>query len=203
MSSRTFVELVVIGFVLLGTNGCATQSSRGHIPYGREAHSIPGVIEAEHYDEGPPGVAYLDVDEVNHGADYRNDTQVDIEKRDDASNGHGVGWTRAGEWLAYTVSVESTGDYRIEFPVASNMRGGTFHIAMNGNDVTGPIAVPDTGGWSKLKMIQVDGVRLKQGLQVMTMVMDTEGESGSIGDIDYIRFTRRSLGLIDSSPRVR
>ena len=43
---------------------------------------------------GASGVAYQDTDEANRGADYREATQVDIEKRSDASNGHGIGWTR-------------------------------------------------------------------------------------------------------------
>ena len=33
-------------------------------PYQGKVHAIPGLIEAEHYDEGKPGVAYSDVDEV-------------------------------------------------------------------------------------------------------------------------------------------
>jgi hypothetical protein len=68
-------------------------------PFQGKVHKIPGKVEAEHYDEGPPGVAYQDTDEANQGADYREATQVDIEKRSDASNGHGIGWTRKGEWL--------------------------------------------------------------------------------------------------------
>ena len=65
-------------------------------PFGGKPHKIPGLVEAEHYDEGAPGVAYHDNDANNQGAPYRKNTQVDIEKRDDASNGHGIGWTGAG-----------------------------------------------------------------------------------------------------------
>jgi len=161
-------------------------------PYGGTPHPIPGLIEAEHFDDGPPGVAYYDVDEVNHGAPYRENTQVDIEKRSDASNGYGIGWTRAGEWLNYTVEVKEAGSYRVEFPVASNRKGGIFHLEFDGKDVTGPIRVPDTGGWDKLEMIAVDGVELETGNFVMRMVMVEEGPSGSIGDIDYIHFIKEN-----------
>lgn len=65
-------------------------------PYGGKPHGIPGKIEAEHWDLGKPDVAYHDVDEKNRGENYREATQVDIEQRSDASNGHGVGWTRKG-----------------------------------------------------------------------------------------------------------
>ena len=157
-------------------------------PYGGEAHVIPGMIEAEHYDEGEPGEAYHDSDETNRGADYRGVTHVDIEKRPDASNGHGIGWAVADEWLAYTVVVEEAGSYTVEFPVASDGEGGTFHLEMGGVDVTGPIDVPDTGAWTKLEMIQVEDVQLEAGVFVMKLVMDTNGETGGVGDIDYIRF---------------
>src|SRR5690606_17771897 len=45
-------------------------------PYHGKPHVIPGKIEAEHFDKGPAGVAYRDVDEKNLGADYREPTQV-------------------------------------------------------------------------------------------------------------------------------
>ena len=92
-------------------------------PFQGKVHKIPGKVEAEHYDEGPHGVA-------NQGADYREATQVDTEKRSDASNGHGIGWTRKGEWLHYTVEVETGGTYTLEMPAGqakpmTSLRGGT------------------------------------------------------------------------------
>lgn len=159
-------------------------------PYGGRPHVIPGTIEAEHYDEGRPGEAYHDLDEENRGAAYRGVTQVDIEKRPDASNGHGIGWTRAGEWLVYTVIVQESGTYLVEFPVASRKQGGTFHLEFSGKDVTGPIPIPDTGSWQKLEIIRKDGVQLKAGIHVMKLAMDADGASKGIGDIDFIRFVK-------------
>ena len=158
-------------------------------PYGGTPHAIPGLIEMENYDEGPAGVAYSDLDEENQGVPYRENTQVDIEGRDDASNGHGIGWARGGEWLNYTVNVEQTGTYTVEFPVASNKKGGVFHLEVNGVDISGPIDVPDTGAWTKLEMITAENVKLASGVQTIRVVMDTSGESGATGDIDYMKFT--------------
>lgn len=158
-------------------------------PYGGAAHAIPGLIEMEHYDEGPAGVAYSDLDEENQGVPYRENTQVDIEGRDDASNGHGVGWARGGEWLNYTVNVAKTGTYSVEFPVASNKKGGVFHLEVNGVDISGPIDVPDTGAWTTLETITAENVKLASGVQTIRVVMDTSGESGATGDIDYMKFT--------------
>lgn len=158
-------------------------------PYGGKPQAIPGTIEAEHYDEGPAGVAYHDIEAKNLGADYRKNTQVDIEKRDDASNGHGIGWTRKGEWLNYTIEVAKDGVYDIEMPVASNKQGGSFHLEIDGKNLTGPIRIPDTGGWTILKTITHKGIKLKKGVHTIRAVMDEVGPSNSIGDIDYFKFT--------------
>ena len=157
-------------------------------PFAEEPYRIPGTIEAEHWDKGAAGKAYVDKEEKNLGEDYREPTQVDIEKRSDASNGHGIGWTREGEWLLYTVNVTKAGTYRIEMPVASKKKGGRFHIEMNGKDVTGPIWIPDTGSWQQLELLVHEGVELDEGTQAMKVVMAENGESGSIGDIDLFRF---------------
>lgn len=158
------------------------------VPFHGQPHSIPGLIEAEHWDKGPAGVAYVDTDPENQGENYREETQVDIEKRPDASNGHGIGWTRAGEWLLYTVEVTETGKYRIEMPVASPKPGGTFRIEMNGKDVTGTIHLPESGSWKKLILLTHDNVSLEKGIHLMKVVMIEKGETGSIGDIDYFKF---------------
>ena len=161
-------------------------------PFKGKTPQIPGKIEAEHYDEGKADVAYRDNDVKNSGVDYRGPTQVDIEKRPDASNGHGIGWTRKGEWLNYTVEVKATGTYTIEMPVASNKMGGLFHMEIKGLKITESIRIPDTGGWDKLKLIKCAGVKLTKGRHVIRVVMDEQGPSGSIGDIDYFKFVKNS-----------
>ena len=159
-------------------------------PYGGQPHTIPGTIEAEHYDDGAPGVAYLDSDEKNHGADYRGVTQVDIESRSDASNGHGLGWTRAGEWTVYTIRVAEAGRYTVDVPVASAKKGGTFHLELDGRPITGTVEIPNTGSWQKLEIIQAETIPLRKGVQLLKIAMDADGETNGIGDIDYLRFAR-------------
>ena len=159
-------------------------------PFRGKEHVIPGKIETEHYDEGEPGEAYHDDDEKNLGVDYRGVTQVDIEKRDDASNGHGIGWTKAGEWVAYSVEVKESGDYDVKFVLSAPSEGGKIHLDFNGKDVTGPIAVPNTGSFQKLGIVTKKNVPLNAGKYVMKMVMDANGKSGWVSDIDLIEFTQ-------------
>ena len=83
-------------------------------------------------------MAYQDTDEANLGSDDREAAQVDSEKRCDASNGHGIGWTRKGEWLHYTVEVETGGTYTLEMPVASQKKGGRFVLQVEGKPICKP-----------------------------------------------------------------
>ncbi len=181
-----FIALL-LPFLFLAAS--AAEKAKQSAPYKGKVHTIPGLIEAEHYNEGAPGVAYHDIDPQNRGANYRGPTQVDIERRPDASNGHGIGWTKKGEWVVYSVNVKKAGIYRIEIPVASKKKGGVFHIELNGKDVTGPISVPDTGSWQKLELLTHANVKIvATGPQLMKVVMDSEGPSKSIADIDYFKF---------------
>jgi hypothetical protein len=161
-------------------------------PFGGKPHAIPGKIETEDYDEGKPGEAYYDVEEKNLGVDYRGATHVDIEKRDDASGGHGIGWTKAGEWVAYTVVVKESGDYDVKIVLSAPSEGGAIHLDFNGKDATGPIAVPNTGSFQKLGSVVKKKVPLRAGMYVMKMVMDANGKSGYVADIDSIEFMKSS-----------
>lgn len=162
-------------------------------PFRGQVSVIPGTIEAENFDDGGEGVAYHDREPENlekRRPAYR-ESGVDLERREAASNGFNLGWTQAGEWLTYTVSVRESGTYRLEMMVASEKAGGRFHIEVGGVDRTGPIAIPDTGGWQRLAPLTKDGVRLEAGTYVMKVVMDADGASGGVGDIDFFRFAKR------------
>ncbi len=158
-------------------------------PFQGRIHAIPGTIETEDFDEGGEGFAYHDLEPKNQGAPYR-ETGVDIEPRADASNRYNIGWTRAGEWVAYTVEVKESGTYLLETRVASARKGGIFHLEFDGLDVSGPVEIPDTGGWQFMKPLAKPGLKLRAGRYVMRCVMDKEGESKSIGDIDFFRFVK-------------
>ena len=41
----------------------------------------------------------------------------------------------------------TAGSYNFDVRVASNGGGGTFHIEVDGVDVTGPMTVPNANGW--------------------------------------------------------
>lgn len=112
--------------------------------------AAPCVINAADFDLGGEGNAFHDADSGDNsgqGGNYRRqngDTQsdaVDIE-----GFGANVGWTGGGEWLLYTVDVQDGGQYLAE--VQTGVPGsGSFHLEVDGVNVTGTINVPNTGGW--------------------------------------------------------
>ncbi len=158
----------------------------GSTPYGGTAVALPGTIQAENFDEGGASVAYNDTSAANEGGQYRT-TSVDVETSADVGGGYNVGWIAPGEWLKYTVNVTTAGTYDLEMRVASSGSGGTFHIEINGTNVTGAVAVPNTGGWQTWTTVRKTGVALAAGSQVWRIVFDANGANGAIGNLNFIR----------------
>jgi hypothetical protein len=149
-------------------------------------HPIPGTIQAEDYDRGGQGVAYHDTDPGNSGGAYRPGEGVDIKTgADDDGGGYIVGWTEAGEWIEYTVDVSETGNYRLEMRVGSAENGGSCHLEVDGVDLTGPIACPNTGSWDSYQSVAEEAIELEAGTQVVRLVFD-----GSAMDVNYLQFER-------------
>ncbi len=112
--------------------------------------AVPYELPAANFDLGGEGYAFHDQDANNHtGNDnYRRNngdnqsTPVEIE----GDGGNNVGYTNPGEWLLYTVEVIDEGEYLVEAQVAVPGTG-SFHIEVDGINVTGTIDVPNTNGW--------------------------------------------------------
>jgi hypothetical protein len=169
----------------------------GTAPFGGTALTLPGVIQSENFDEGGSGVAYVDTTIGNAGGQYRS-TNVDIERTTDAGSGYDVGWVTSGERMNYTVNVSTAGTHTLEFRVASLGAGGTFHVEVNGVDLTGPLTIPTTGAWQAWTTISRSGVNLAAGVQVWTVVMDSAGAGGTVGNFNYIRVTRPTSGPVSA-----
>ncbi len=125
---------------------------REHTPYQGKAQVIPGLIEAEHFDEGGEGKAYHDTDNNNAGGQVRPSDGVDV-----GANPHAVGWTANGEWLKYTVEV-TPGTYRVDARVASEVSNpGDIKVSLseNGKDFREltTIDVTNTGGWNTWEVV--------------------------------------------------
>jgi endonuclease/exonuclease/phosphatase family metal-dependent hydrolase len=161
-----------------------SSSTPSSAPYTGSPSAIPGTIQAEDFDNGGEAVAYHDTTPGNSGGAYRT-TDVDLQPA--SGGGYDAGWVSAGEWLNYTVNVAIAGVYTVQFRVASLGAGGTFHLEMNGKNVTGTMSVPNTGGWQNWQATS-QTVTLAAGRQVARLVMDTAGAS-AVGNFDSMTFT--------------
>ena len=146
---------------------------------------IPGLIEAEDFDNGGEGVTYHDLDTNNNGGAYRS-TAVDTWC--DGTPRCGVGWVGAGEWLEYTVDVRATGTYTLEASVGAPATGGTFHVEVDGTNRTGALRIPNTGDWRVFRNVVAPGLQLSAGRHVLRVVMDTPNAAGGVADFNSFRF---------------
>lgn len=133
-------------------------------PWGGSPASIASRIEAEHYDYGFQGEAYNDTTMRNEGFDVRPENGVDTEVC--SEGGFNIAYVRAGEWTEYTVTVPSSGLYRLDARVASQSSGGQFSLLFDGADVGANFSFPATGGWQSWSTVSRE-VELDAGEYVM------------------------------------
>jgi hypothetical protein len=157
----------------------------GSQPFTGTPIALPGRIQTENYDNGGAGVAYSDTTAGNDRGEYRND-DVDIRTTSDSSGTYNVKSVRAGEWLAYTVNVATAGSYAFDFRIASSGTGGTIRLTVDGTDVSGSIALPDTGGWGVWQTFRRSGVTLPAGTHVLKLVIVSNGSAGMAADINWV-----------------
>ncbi|MDD7886343.1 beta-1,3-glucanase family protein [Flavivirga sp. 57AJ16] len=72
-----------------------------------------------------------------------------VEPEDCSEGGQNVGYIDTGDWMAYAnINFPTSGNYLIEYRVASEVGGGTLSADLNaGTTVLGQVNIPNTGGW--------------------------------------------------------
>lgn len=160
------------GVTVSVSNSDSSSDTSSQAPYGGAAFVLPGRIEAEQFDLGTEGVAYHDVTAGNQGGLYRTEEDVDIVAPYDG--GYVVNNFESGEWLEYTIHVERSGTYRIEALLSSEFSTSALHVEIDGADVTGSVAVPDTGSWWTFQWIEAATVSLSAGEHVLRVHADQE-----------------------------
>lgn len=182
MKTHLVPVLAACAAALLVVPVSAAPAAAKSVPFLGQPAPIPGVIEAENFDDGPAGVAYHDVDTIGNppqggearqlGLRYRHHV-VGIEATMIVPRFFLVGVVKEGEWLAYTVDVKKAGRYDLEVSIAGwrdGDRAGQFRIEFDGVDKTGPVTAPNTKSWQKCTTITLPGIELRAGVQVMRVV---------------------------------
>ena len=109
------------------------------------AWTVPGVIEAEHWDNGGPGLAYQDSDVSNPLGAFRREADVETALR--ADDRVVIADVVPGEWLEYTIDVSEAGAYALTLHASSPFGGGTFAVSLDGRVLAEGVRIPATGSF--------------------------------------------------------
>jgi endoglucanase len=142
--------------------------------------TIPGIINAVHYDFGTNAVSYIDQDYqninglggsvYNQGYQYRNDG-VDIEKSTDPLGfGYNVGWIETGERLIYTVEALHSGTYQAQLRVSSAQGGGQMVLFLDNQPLGSMLSIPNTGGWQNWIPINLLNLNISSGVHKLMII---------------------------------
>ena len=88
-----------------------------------------------------------------------------------SEGGYTVGWTRTGEWLAYTVSISKPTTYQVSFYASTTSGNARLHLECDGINKTGIISIPNTEGFQKWKIVKKT-TELSAGQHVLKLVID-------------------------------
>jgi endo-1,3(4)-beta-glucanase len=147
---------------------------------------IPGIIEVGNYDafEGGIGqnITYVDSSQNNEG-DYRTDEYVDA--TNDTSEGKTLGWITAGEWLEYSIDVQTPGKYNLEIRYASGNPngGGPFYLEIDGVKISLDIDLSHTNGWGNWASKTINNIEFTGGKHILRLVVSS-GEF-NLGKMDF------------------
>jgi titin len=160
------------------------------------------VIQAEDFNHGGNGAGYFDSTAGNTGAQYRPKESVDLVATTDATGGgRHVQNIVAGEWLGYTINLAQGGVFNLDLRVANaQATGGKFHLEVDGVDVTGQMIMPTTGSDSTWTTLSKTGISLSGGQHLLKLVFDVNGNSGRIGNLNWLKLTNTAPIPVPATP---
>lgn len=149
--------------------------------------TLPGIVEAENFDQGGEGFTFHDSDSKDEGdAKYRNDNEgLDLVK---AGSGTAIGYTAKDEWTEYTVNATQAGTYSFEATISngSSSNGGFSISLVKGTTVTllARVTFSSSGGWDTYKVVNGKlSKKLAEGEQILRFTI-TDGNC----NIDKVEF---------------
>tara|TARA_B100002052_G_scaffold95396_1_gene88035 strand:+ start:398 stop:4249 length:3852 start_codon:yes stop_codon:yes gene_type:complete len=159
--SNTDISVTNVIYIQVGEQGAYTGA-----PF-----VIPGTIESGHYDSfqdaNAQNVSYFDNTQANLGT-YRLTESVDVEFLSNIE-GPTLGWIESGEWVEYSIYVEESGYYDLEFRYASDNSGGggPFYFEINGEQISNNISVTQTGGWNNWTTQSISNIKFTTGEHIL------------------------------------
>ena len=163
-------------------------------PFGGTAIALPGIVEAENFDEGNYGVTYSgtqgasgdDGDHEYRGKDYAS---VDIVG---GGTGKAIGYTAKDEWLEYTINVAQDGEYEIEANVSNGTAPGTLELSLDGKALASLSFTGVEGDWDTYELA-TGKATLTKGEHTLRITIANDNTN-----VDYVKFTLPGVEIIDN-----
>ncbi|MCY9692687.1 carbohydrate-binding protein [Paenibacillus alginolyticus] len=111
---------------------------------------------------------------------------IQTETTTDTGGGLNVGWTDTGDWMDYSVNVQSAGTYTVGFRVASNSSTSQLQLKNSAGTVLTTVDVPNTGGWQTWTTVNAN-VNLTAGNQTLRFYVSSTGLN-----LNWMNFTSGS-----------
>lgn len=153
-------------------------------PFSGFPATIPGIIEAEDFDNGGEGLAYHDLDPRNIPGEYREDVGVDIYDR--LGEGYHIGNMLPGEWMEYSVNVSEADTFQLVAYLASPFYGGKFKVDV-GNVHTGTLLAPNSSSWLTTDTVSTLMI-LDEGEQIMRFTM-IDNPSFNFDKLEFLKYS--------------
>jgi len=143
---------------------------------------IPGTIEAEDFDVG----GYFDSDTINEGGEYRPDVGVDILADTVNIGDYAISKLDSGEWLEYTVDIETAGSYDFTMNLSSTDDAGQFHLKLDGENMIPVTTFKNTDGLYKWSTQKITGIDLNKGKHLMRLCINENTDTLDIAINNFV-----------------
>ena len=124
---------------------------------------------------------YVNIPSLIQAENYVSQSGTQTENTSDINGGENVGFIDTNDSLSYNIAVSNTGNYNIDFRVASRQNGTSFDIYLDNNNI-GSLSSPATGGWQIWETISTN-ISLTEGNHTFRLV--ATGTGWNINWIDF------------------
>ncbi len=168
-------------------------------PFFDKALTIPGTIEAEHFDNGSEGQAYHDKDKQNRGEAYRVETGVDVYSITGQPDNYAVGYAQKEEWLDYTVNIEKEALYDITATLSSGGELSGIKLLVDGEEITDMLqTAPNDNDWDSYQETTTRTLKkLPEGEH--TLRMSVVGDWINIDKLVFVEYDPTSVDLVEAN----
>ena len=154
--------------------------------FGGTPASIPGIVEAENFDEGNQDSTYgnssvsssAEVDKDYRGSDYSNIGIVN------SGTGKAIGYTSADQWMEYTVNVAEDGEYDIVASVSNGSGAGKLNLAIDGKQIASLSFTGTSNDWDAYEDA-TGKATLTKGQHVLRITIANDNTN-----VDYVKFSK-------------